>query len=38
MFPIMVVDGADEENDEEVMKVNYYFGARLQRFLKNQGR
>lgn len=37
MFPIIVDDGGGEENDEEVMKVNYYFGARLQRFLKNQG-
>lgn len=35
MFPIVVVDGGDEENDEEVMKANYYFGARLQRFFRS---
>lgn len=36
MFPIIAVGGGDEENDEddEVMKFNCYFGAGLQRFLK----
>lgn len=33
MFPIIAVDGGDEENDE-VMKFNCFFWARLQRFLK----
>lgn len=35
MFSIIVVDGGDEENDEDVMKLKCYIGDKLQRFLKN---
>ena len=38
MFSIIVVDGSDGENDEDVMKLKWYIGDKLQRFLKNHGR